>query len=129
MKKKSNSQSAFLNSRTFIGLALCLFGFAITLIAAGVLPGTGSSKPAVSPAGAKPGSQRPDIITMAGPVSQDLDLRLLPYVPSNGEHEEQRLMRHSFPLPALTAAQSKKMMAATTKLVQQTIQTVTAMNL
>src|SRR5437762_7729687 len=103
MKKKLTSQSAFFNPRTLLGLALCLFGFVVTLFAAGVFPGGVSlDKPPVSTAGAKPGSQTPDVIRMIGPVSQDLDLRLLPYIaPKVGESEKGgRRTNHPIPLPA-----------------------------
>ena len=36
----------------------------------------------------------PDVVQMVGPVSQDEDLRNLPYIPPMEEHEEIRLMRH-----------------------------------
>jgi hypothetical protein len=35
---------------------------------------------------------------MLGPVSQDQDLRALPYIPANTQQEERRLTRHPFPL-------------------------------
>src|SRR5215211_1380332 len=38
---------------------------------------------------------RPDVVQMIGPVSQDKDLRDLPYIPPTPrEEEEKRLMRH-----------------------------------
>jgi hypothetical protein len=46
-----------------------------------------------------PGTQRPDILRMIGPVSQDQDLRALPQIPANFENEDHRLVRHPFPLP------------------------------
>ena len=42
---------------------------------------------------------------MVGPVSQDLDLRALPYIAPNEENEERRLTRHPFPLPGGTIHQ------------------------
>jgi hypothetical protein len=39
-------------------------------------------------------SSAPQLIPMVGPVSQDQDLRNLPYIPPNIEDEEERLMRH-----------------------------------
>ena len=36
----------------------------------------------------------PDVVQMVGPVSQDEDLRNLPYIAPTEEHEEMRLMRH-----------------------------------
>src|SRR5690348_7772377 len=107
MKKKLTSQSAFFNPRTLLGLAMCLFGFVITLYAAGVLPGAASSGPIkLAPGQAKPASQKPDVMKMLGPVSQDLDLRLLPYIPPRADHEVAPLTNHPFPRPALTAAES-----------------------
>src|SRR5690349_17248291 len=47
---------------------------------------------------AQQGNQRnpqPDVVRMIGPVSQDQDLRELPYIPpTQREEQEQRLMRH-----------------------------------
>ena len=42
---------------------------------------------------------RPDVVPMIGPVSQDKDLRKLPYIPPRKESEDQRLRRHPFPPP------------------------------
>src|SRR5258706_6052825 len=36
----------------------------------------------------------PDVVRMVGPVSQDLDLRDLPYMPPSPEKDDGRLMRH-----------------------------------
>lgn len=126
MKKKLLSQSAFFNLRTLLGLALCLFGFMVTLYAAGVLPGAPASKP-ISPAGAKPGSQKPDVVSMAGPISQDLDLRMLPYAPPNGEQEDVRRTRHPFPLAAASAGPRKNLGGS--QFFQQTMQSMVAMSL
>ena len=38
---------------------------------------------------------RPDVMRMIGPVSQDKDLRDLPYMPPSPEKDDGRLMRHS----------------------------------
>lgn len=46
----------------------------------------------------------PQLIQMVGPVSQDQDLRKLPYIPPNAENENWRLMRHP---PAKTSAPEK----------------------
>ena len=37
---------------------------------------------------------RPDVVPMVGPISQDQDLRLLPYIAPNQEDEEVPLMRY-----------------------------------
>src|SRR2546426_2179247 len=42
----------------------------------------------------EPGTSAPQVIQIIGPVSQDLDLRALPYIPPNKETEDQRRMRH-----------------------------------
>jgi len=55
---------------------------------------------------AKPGSQKPDVVKMVGPVSQDQDLRDLPYVPSNMIEEDKRFYRHPFPLKTRKGNQS-----------------------
>ena len=112
MKKKLVSQSAFFNPRTLFGLAMCLFGFVITLYAAGVLPGAPGAPVTKQPsfAGAKPGSQKPDVTAMIGPVSQDLDLRLLPYFPPKSGGDADQRKRHPFPLPALSANESAAQM-------------------
>lgn len=92
MKKNSSPQSAFFNIRSLIGLTLCLFGLALSLLVAGALPGTSSN--ASGKQQARPGSQRPDVLRMVGPALQNKDLRQLPYIPANAEHEERRLSRH-----------------------------------
>ena len=119
-KKQSASQSAFFNIRIVAGLSVCLFGFVLSLFAAGVLPGNSTAPASVAPSNtgtiariglpqAQPGSQRPEVNRMIGPVHQDKDLRLLPYIPANGEHEEGgRLTRYPFPRPAVKSAKSPK---------------------
>src|SRR5476649_1216896 len=103
-KKKSASKSAFFNPRILIGLALCVFGFVMTLFAAGVLPPVKVSP--TNSRGAVPGTQHPDVVQMVGPVDQSLDLRSLPYLPPNVESEDFRLARHPFPL--VSAARSPR---------------------
>ncbi len=105
-KKKSSSQSAFFNVRFVIGLVVTFFGLVLSLFAAGVLP-SGDSKaagsiviPRTGVPQAKPGSQKPDVTRMVGPVHQNKDLRLLPYLAPNPDHEESgRPTRHPFPRP------------------------------
>ena len=52
----------------------------------------------------------PDVAQMVGPVSQDLDLRDLPYIAPNAEHEGQRLTRHPF-VSGQSASKSDQMVA------------------
>src|ERR1700720_2040411 len=85
MRKKSPTQAGFFNLRILTGLALCLFGVLLSLFAGGVL--TGSSR-TTGQQQAKPGTQRPDVVAMIGPVVQGKNLRDLPYIPASDEHEE-----------------------------------------
>ena len=109
MKTKPSSQSGFFSLRTIAGLSLCLFSLVATLFATGIIPthtGTGSLTPnlgATAQTGfpqARPGSQRPDVTRMVGPVHQDQDLRSLPYVaPKEDREPEGRLKHYPFPRP------------------------------
>src|SRR5262249_47773945 len=104
MKKKSTSQSAFFNLRVLTAAVFCLFGIAVALFA--------QSKGAkqtqqTNRSGANqdaPGTQRPDVVQMVGPVMMNTDLRDLPYIPPKGEHEERRLTRYPFPLAGSDAS-------------------------
>ncbi|MGE5213081.1 MAG: hypothetical protein ACM3NN_05235, partial [Nitrospirota bacterium] len=88
MKKKSTSKSAFFNLRVLIASVLCLFGIAVALFAQG--RGAKQTQQTGRSSGAQdaPGTQRPDVIQMVGPVLQTTDLRNLPYIAPKGEHEE-----------------------------------------
>src|SRR5207249_8989607 len=83
MKKKSNSQSAFLNLRVFIGLFIALAGVFLALLGAGAF----SSATAQGP-NQNPGSQSVDNIVYAVPAGEPVypkpfygDVRFLPQVP------------------------------------------------
>ncbi len=94
MKKKSTSQSAFFNFRVLFGAALCVAALAVALFAQG--SGVKRSQqvaPRRTPRDA-PGTQRPDIVRMVGPVRLDQDLRNLPYVAPKEEFEERALTRY-----------------------------------
>ena len=58
----------------------------------------------------------PDVVPMVGPVSQDQDLRTLPYIPANEEEEEVRLMRH--PLPQTPSREPSDPIQAVRQIVQ-----------
>ena len=92
-KKEKNSTRAF---ALRIALALALTSISAILLASSFTP------PAVGP---QPDRPTPDVVAMAGPVSQDLDLRALPYIAPNEENEERRLTRHPFPLATATSHQ------------------------
>ena len=97
MKKKSTSKSAFFNLRVLIASVLCLFGIAVALFAQGrgakQTQQTGRSRTAQD----APGTQRPDVVQMIGPVRQNQDLRNLPYIPTEGETDEEPLTRYPHP--------------------------------
>lgn len=101
MKKKSTSKSAFINLRVLIASVLCLFGVFMALFGSGAFAQTKSirnSQPGPSNGNeAAPGTQRPDVVKMVGPVRLDRDLRDLPWVAPKAEHEEQPLYRHPRP--------------------------------
>src|SRR3954451_18802191 len=84
-KQKTNSANAF-------ALRIAL-GLALTSISAILFAST--LRPAAGP---QPDRPAPDVVAMVGPVSQDLDLRALRYIPVNREEEEVRRTRHPFPL-------------------------------
>src|SRR5437764_2465278 len=87
MKKKEKNHTRAFALRIALALAL-------TSISAILLAST-SRPPATRP---QPDRAAPDVVAMVGPASQDLDLRALRYIPTNGEHDERRLTRHPFPL-------------------------------
>jgi hypothetical protein len=94
MKKKSTSKSAFFNLRILIASVFCLFGIAVALFAQG--RGAKQTHQTSRSGGAQdaPGTQNPTVVQMIGPVRQDQDLRNLPYVPTQGEMEDEPMMRY-----------------------------------
>jgi hypothetical protein len=80
-------------SVALVSAALILFASSFATRGAGR-----QDQPQQSQPQALPGSQRPDVVAMVGPVLQDQDLRKLPYIPAQEEDEEFRLTRHSFPM-------------------------------
>jgi hypothetical protein len=94
MKKKSTSQSAFFNLRVLTASVFCLLGIAVALFAQ-----TRSARPAQQSNRSTtrqdaPGTQRPDVVQMVGPVMMTTNLRDLPYIPNPTETEEQPLTRY-----------------------------------
>src|SRR4029450_4473690 len=94
MKKKSTSQSAFFNLRILTASAFCLLAIAVALFAQ-----TRSARPAQQSNRSTtrqdaPGTQRPDVVQMVGPVMMTTNLRDLPYIPNPTETEEQPLTRY-----------------------------------
>src|SRR4029077_16938896 len=91
MKKKSTSKSAFFNLRILTACAFCLLGIAVALFAQGNRTKPVQQNNRSNSTQDAPGTQRPDVLQMIGPVRQDQDLRRLPYIPTEGEQEEQPL--------------------------------------
>src|SRR6266513_961900 len=99
MKKKSTSKSAFFNLRVLIASMLCLFGVFVALVASGAFSNLFAQTKGTKQAGGAapqdgPGTQRPDVVQMVGPVRLDQDLRSLPYIPPKPREEERRLTRY-----------------------------------
>jgi hypothetical protein len=97
MKKKSTSQSAFFNFRVLIAALFCVAGIAVALLSMGAFSSASAQTRGARTNQDAPGTQRPDVVRMIGPVRLDQDLRTLPYVAPKPEHEEQPLMRHPRP--------------------------------
>src|SRR5206468_11296795 len=109
MKKISTSKSAparrsfneggFFNFRVLIASVLCLFGVFVALVGSGAFSNLFAQTKGTKQAGGAaqqdaPGTQRPDVVQMVGPVRLDQDLRNLPYVAPKEEFEERRLTRY-----------------------------------
>ena len=94
MKKQQKNSAGTFALRIALGLALT--SISAILLASTLRP------PAAGP---QPDRPAPDVVAMLGPVSQDRDLRALPYIPVNGEEDEVRLTRHPFPLAGGTVYQ------------------------
>lgn len=93
MKNNHAAQFGFINSRVIIGLAICLVGLGLLILAGlGLYPG--GSAQAQGQKGNQKDISAPQVLPILGPVAQNLDLRSLPYVPSNVESEDRRLTRH-----------------------------------
>src|SRR3954462_13048553 len=92
MKKTSRSKSAFLQPRVLLSFALAAIGLILAVI--GFTLSSGASALAQKPKSDQPVAGAPQVIQMVGPVSQDLDLRALPFIANEGEEDEVRLMRH-----------------------------------
>jgi len=94
MKKKSTSQSAFFNLRILSASVFCLLGIAVALFAQGKGPKQIQQTNRSTARHDAPGTQKPDVVQMVGPVIMNTDLRSIPYVPATKEREERRLTRY-----------------------------------
>src|SRR4051812_36769433 len=81
MKKKSTSKSAFFNLRVLIASMLCLFAIAVALFAQGNRTKHAQQNNRSGARQDAPGTQKPEVTQMIGPVVVNGDLRNLPYVP------------------------------------------------
>jgi len=97
MKKKSTSQSAFFNLRVLAAAVFCLLGIAVALFAQRNGPKQTQQTNRFTATQDAPGTQKPDVAQMVGPVVLDADLRDLPYIAPKQEVEERRLTRYPFP--------------------------------
>src|SRR6476660_8137779 len=93
MKRKSTSHSAFFNLRVLIASVIFLAGIAVALFAQGSRTKQAQTNRSATSQDS-PGTQRPDVVQMVGPVMMNQDLRSIPYVPARKEHEERRLTRY-----------------------------------
>jgi uncharacterized repeat protein (TIGR01451 family) len=99
--KREDSQSGFFNFRVLLALTLGFCGLALSLMAGSIAASGSRQVPsAMQQPRALPGSQRPDVLAMVGPVVQPIDLRNLPILPAgeDADSDEPRLMRRPFPL-------------------------------
>src|SRR5947199_9106384 len=91
MKKKSTSLSAFCNLRILTASMFCLLGIAVALFAQGNRTKQAQQNNRFTGAHDAPGTQRPDVVQMVGPVMLNTNLRDLPYVAPKEEFEERVL--------------------------------------
>jgi Kelch motif len=91
MKKKSTSQSAFFNVRVLFAAVFCLGALAVALFAQ--TKGSKQSSRSASRQDA-PGTQRPDVMQMVGPVRTSAALRDLPHVPPQTVNTHKPLPRY-----------------------------------
>jgi hypothetical protein len=104
MKKKSTSQSAFFNLRVLTASLFCLLGIAVALFAQGNRTTQAQTNRSTTRQDA-PGTQRPDVVRLVGPVRTGTALRNLPYIPQEQETEEwEPLTRYPRKLPGAPPA-------------------------
>ncbi len=92
MKRNSLFKFTFFAPRVFVALLLCSVSVLLALLSLGLYPG--ASARAQGPKQNQNAVGPPQVVPMVGPVSQDQDLRMLPYIPPTSEHEERRLTRY-----------------------------------
>jgi hypothetical protein len=98
MKKKSTSKSAFFNLRVLIASVLCLFAVGVALLGSGAFSNLIAQTKGTKQAGAAtqqdaPGTQRPTVTPLIGPVRVD-NVNVLPYIAPEPEFETKAMMRY-----------------------------------
>ena len=98
MKKKSTPKPAFFNLRVLIASMLCLFGVFVALVASGAFSNlfaqTKGTKQASGVARQDaPGTQKPKVVPLVGPVRLD-NVNRLPYIAPEPEFETKVMMRY-----------------------------------
>src|SRR5215475_8698718 len=98
MKKKSTSKSAFFNLRVLIASVLCVFGVFVALIASGAFSNLFAQTKGTKQAGGAarqdaPGTQKPKVIPLVGPVRLE-NVNKLPYIAPEPEFETKVMMRY-----------------------------------
>src|SRR6266540_510110 len=91
--RRSFSEGGFFNLRILTASVFCLVAIAVALFAQGNRTKQAQTNRSTTAQDA-PGTQRPDVVQMVGPVMMTTNLRDLPYVPNPTETEEQVLTRY-----------------------------------
>src|SRR6266498_1000772 len=91
--RRSFSEGGFFNLRILTASVFCLVAIAVALFAQGNRTKQAQTNRSTTAQDA-PGTQRPDVVQMVGPVMMTTNLRDLPYVPNPTETEEQPLTRY-----------------------------------
>src|SRR6266508_2154029 len=85
--RRSFSEGGFFNLRVLTAALFCLLGIAVALFAQGSRTKQAQTNRSTG-AQDSPGTQRPDVVQMVGPVMMTTNLRDLPYVPNPIETEQ-----------------------------------------
>ncbi len=94
--RRSFNEGGFFNLRILTASVFCLLAIAVALFAQGSRTKQAQTNRSTG-AQDSPGTQRPDVVQMVGPVMMTTNLRDLPYVPNPIETEQQPLTRYPHP--------------------------------
>ncbi len=92
--RRSFSEGGFFNLRVLTACVFCLLGIAVALFAQGNRTKQTQQTTRSTFRQGAPGTQRPDVVQMVGPVRTTTDVAHLPYIPNEGEIEYQTLTRY-----------------------------------